>query len=469
MVRQSNGTARMVTAFACWLALLAVGPATAQSISVQEISPFVLGLIPVVRNGAVGGVSVDAAGVLSRAEEDASGRLRQAWLAALAPIDSDLAAASPLRKISLRRLMAEIEARRQAGDRLSDDVLLLAGLQGIRHVFVYPDAQDIVLAGPAGGWTVAEDGTIVGAAGGRPVLRLADLVVALRAADGPVGGAMSCSIDPTAEGLRRLRELIARRRGRAAETALAAIERALGPQDITFRGVPPASHFARVMAAADLQMKRLAMGLEAAPIDELPSYLSLLNEGADAGGFSDSTMPRWWLAPDYEPLLHDGDGLAWELRGPRVMALAEGGRLGREGRVAGAAAADPAADRWAETMTGRYEELAAAMPVFAELRGSMDLAVVAALLIHRDLLAVAECDLSLLLTATELDGEEFIAPRQTASVASVSKRDGGTLVAVSGGVDLDVRGLVEEMEVRESLQRDWAAAAPPAADRWWWD
>ena len=142
----------------------------------------------------------------------------------------------------------------------------------------------------------------------------------------------------------------------------------------------------------------------------------------------------------------------------------EGGR-----RVAGADASDPAAERWAAELTRRYDQLAAELPVFAELRGGMDLAVVAALLIHRDLLATAECDLSLLLTAPELDGEEFVPPRQAASAASVAQRGGGTLVAVSGGVELNVRGVVEQVEERESLRQDWAAAAPPPGERWWWD
>ena len=36
-----------------------------------------------------------------------------------------------------------------------------------------------------------------------------------------------------------------------------------------------------------------------------------------------NVMPRWWLAPQYEPLLTDADGMSWELRGPGVKAMAE--------------------------------------------------------------------------------------------------------------------------------------------------
>ncbi len=33
--------------------------------------------------------------------------------------------------------------------------------------------------------------------------------------------------------------------------------------------------------------------------------------------------PRWWLAPNYKPLLKDQDGLAWEVRGGSVKAMTE--------------------------------------------------------------------------------------------------------------------------------------------------
>jgi len=36
--------------------------------------------------------------------------------------------------------------------------VLLAGLQRIEYVFLAPDSKDIVLAGPAEGWRVNEQG-----------------------------------------------------------------------------------------------------------------------------------------------------------------------------------------------------------------------------------------------------------------------------------------------------------------------
>src|SRR6188768_2057680 len=87
------------------LASLAPRSADGQAVSFGQVRPFVIGFIPVVGRGGVGGVSIDAAGVVSRCEVEETGRLREARLRALAPISGEMAAASKLRKISLRGLI----------------------------------------------------------------------------------------------------------------------------------------------------------------------------------------------------------------------------------------------------------------------------------------------------------------------------------------------------------------------------
>src|SRR6185295_18149601 len=101
---------------------------------------------------------------------------------------------------------------------------------------------------------------------------------------------------------------------------VAGMEEALGQQKITLTGVPAESHFARVLVAADFQMKRLAMHLEPAPIAELPSFLDLMKSKRVK---LTNMMPRWWLACNYEPLAKSEDGLSWEIRGPDVKAMTE--------------------------------------------------------------------------------------------------------------------------------------------------
>src|SRR5690606_11447798 len=116
------------------------------------LRPFVVGLVPVVgRRGAVGGVLIDASGVVVRSDAETLRRLREARTRALQPIAADLQAASPLRKISLRGIGATLERLRRDGRAVTEDLQNLAGLQRVEYVFVYPEQQDVVLAGYAEG------------------------------------------------------------------------------------------------------------------------------------------------------------------------------------------------------------------------------------------------------------------------------------------------------------------------------
>ena len=87
--------------------------AHAQSVSFTEQRPFVVGVVPVVGNGAVGGVAIDAKGAIEQAEERDVVALRDARRAALTGLAGDVTRPSKLRKISLRRLDALLAATRE--------------------------------------------------------------------------------------------------------------------------------------------------------------------------------------------------------------------------------------------------------------------------------------------------------------------------------------------------------------------
>src|SRR5690606_34785796 len=137
---------------------------------------------------------------------------RQGWLQQLRDSVADpgagLSDAVELRMVSLAKLQSEIARAIAAGETLSQDVVYLAGLQRVEYVFVYPDRNDIVLAGPAEGWTVRQDASVVGRTSGRPVLQLEDLVTALRTVDAAQRAPISVSIEPTPEGSQRLNRLL---------------------------------------------------------------------------------------------------------------------------------------------------------------------------------------------------------------------------------------------------------------------
>jgi hypothetical protein len=85
---------------------------------------------------SVGGVSINADGILTNAEPDMLDQLRQVRARALQEIPGDLNQPSDLRKVSLRKLEDAIAQCQKAGKALPPEMLLLAGLQRIRYVFV---------------------------------------------------------------------------------------------------------------------------------------------------------------------------------------------------------------------------------------------------------------------------------------------------------------------------------------------
>ncbi len=418
------------------------------------------------RTQNVGGISVDASGVVAQPLMTDGRMFQELRQRALKPIPDDLSKFTPERRISLRQLSAAItEHRSDRVTPLRDEIRYLAGLQRVKYVLVYPEQGDIVLVGPAEGWKADRLGNIVGLTTGRPVLQLDNLIVALRTARSTNGVGISCSIDPTPEGIQTVRKVFRRlKKIGQPDVTMRRIEDAMGPQTITVTGVPANSCFARVMVAADVRMKRLAMNFEDAPIAGMPSFLEIMSTSR-AG--AKNTLPRWWLAADYEPLLTDDDRLSWEIRGQGVKCMTETDFVADDGTIQrGVDRGSKAARRWADTMTAKYEELADKDSVFAQLRNIMDLAVVGALIEKEGLLQRANLDLSQMLS-TEPE-ETFNTPRQVASQVSFVKRGHNWIISASGGVQIFPWEIADRSETSDALRPVWEKTdVERLADRWW--
>ncbi|BBO31943.1 DUF1598 domain-containing protein [Lacipirellula parvula] len=440
----------------------------AQAINFAEERPFVIGVVPVVGNGAVGGVAVDADGTIKRAEQRDETSLLDARRSALDGLTGDIAKPAKLRKVSLRRLDALLASHASQNKPLPPEVLYLAGLQRIEYVFAYPEANDLVLAGPAEGWLIDDAGNAVGESSGAPVLQLEDLIAALRTSEKLLAGEMiSCSIDPTPAGVQQFARLM--RGGRASPSArlLRQIEQAMGPQTITLTGVSPESHFAQVLVAADWQMKRLGMGLAESPVDGLPSYMELLQH--HPGAEPDNAMPRWWMAYGEQPVECDKDRLGWRLSPPGIRVCTAAGRLQADGRIAPTTESDPLAKEWADAMTAKYDRLAIVEPVFGQLRGCMDLALVAAILTANDLTTHLNLELPMLLDDSRLQLAAYRVPKTVASQANAVKKKRAWVISVSGGVDLDVASIVNRPSVQAQVQTARMHSPPGQSKSWWWD
>jgi len=304
---------------------------------------------------------------------------------------------------------------------------------------------------------------------GKPVIELDDLVTALRAyAPGKKPtGQISCSIDPTPEGQHRYEALMAKGGLKAGAGALAAVKRAFGLQAISVTGVPADSHLARVLVSSDFHMKRIAMKLDPSPLKELPSFLDMLKRDSAR---LDNMMPRWWMACDYEPLGRSEDGLAFELRGRGVKCLTEEEVVAAGGQREGTGKINPAAQKWADTMTSHYDELSRKEVSFGELRNVMDMCVVAALLAKEQLLAKAQCELPTLFgTSGSLGVTSIPAPKSVETQCSAMQTGSEYVFTASGGVQIASWQIADKTELRPAVAQVRHQARPASNTGVWWN
>jgi hypothetical protein len=417
--------------------------------------------------GQVGGISIDPAGVVGEPLNQAKVLLLNELRKTVKNATPEMNIPTEIRKVSLKGLLAAVEdAHRNNLGQLPEEVKYLAGLQRIEYVLVYPEANDIVLAGPGEGWVIDEDAEVVGITTGRPVLRFDDLLVAFRTVEKARTHGISVSIDPTQEGLQNLQRVLdqvakTKTNPRAAE---AKMREAFGNQNVTFSGVPPTSHFARILVAADYRMKRIAMELSPSPVRRLPSYVSLLSRSNEP-----RANPRWWLACNYEPVAKSEDGLVWKIRGQGVKTMTEDEVINETGERKAIGKTSKSAAKWAELMTKNYEELSGEDKVFAKLRNLMDMCVVAAIIERHELRDKAGCDLSILYDSqSEIEFEHWNAAKTIAPQFSFVKSRKGTIVTASGGIQVESWDVAENTETIGKLGTV-RVAAKSASTRWWWN
>ncbi len=428
-------------------------------------------------NNGVAGILVNPDGVVqTRVIADPTGMLRRQQIAAArASLNADVAKPSALRMVSLPRLERAII---EANGALTDDMKYLAGLQRIKYVFVYPESGDIVIAGPAEGWMTDPAGRVVGLTTGRPVLRLEDLVVALRAysPNGDSTRLISCSIDPTQEGLARMQQFLAGV-GRilppggeyqAAQYIAANLRESLGPQEITIQGVPADTHFAQVLVEADYRMKLIGIGLEKPPV-RMTTYIDRASGAQPA-----NALMRWYFVPDYQCLRVSDDGNGMELVGDGVKLVGANEVVEQDGvrRVAGNES--PASKAYTVSFTRNYSQLAARSPVYAELRNLIDMAVVAAYLQKNDVYSKTGWKMEFLGDESQFKVRLYPAPKKVATAVNAVFKGSRLLTPVGGGVHIEPdealkpENLLNDEEGKlAKMHKDLEINLPEG--KWWWD
>jgi hypothetical protein len=423
------------------------------------------------------GVMVDADGVLRLQNfPDPDGQLVKKRIAeARAHLNPQVAKPSKLRKVSLNRLEAAVRSGLDERRPPTEEMQYLAGLTRVRYVFFYPETKDIVLAGPAEGWASDPAGRVCGIESGRPVLQLQDLVVALRAfapqvAKPPV---ILCSIDPTPEGLQRIQEFL-RKVGTQinaedTEMIVNGLRTSGGMQTVRIGGIGADTHFAQVMLECDYRMKLIGIGVEKPPV-RLASYVDRASPSRNR-----SAIARWYFTPDYHSVRVAADRMGMEMVGDSVQVVSEDQLVGKDGNRTSTAKKNAASDQFTKAFTQKYPELAARVPVFAELRNLIDLSIVAAFIHREDLYSKSDWQAATFNDDRLLRVGTCQTPLQVETVCTAVWKGTQLFTPVGGGVTIrPADALVTQntlpdedgkiIELRESIDlKDLPGG------RWWWD
>ncbi|HEX5445215.1 MAG TPA: DUF1598 domain-containing protein, partial [Pirellulales bacterium] len=333
----------------------------------------------------VQGVYVDASGVVRPALEKDAGRRLTVLRHTLeqTKVGGHVRKSSPLRKISLPKLEREIQLRLAAGRPLDEEMHVLAGLQRIQYISAYPETGDLVIAGPAGDWTLDRENRLVSTESGSPVVQLDDLVTILRHTFSSRNGEFGCSINPTEAGLAKVKAFLEASSGKPLKPGqrgkwLKQVRDQLGRQDVEVYHIDPHSRVASVIVEADYRMKLVGIGLEEGTLD-VPSYLKMIKvKSGEAARPLD--VLRWWFTINYDALLTNPDRDVFEIRGQGVKVLSESEFLTATGQQVHTGQSDPLNAQFAHNFTKHFAALAAKYPVYADLRNIYDLALATSLI-----------------------------------------------------------------------------------------
>ncbi len=427
----------------------------------------------------VGGICIDAQGMLRDtrllSQDERLKLIKQEAVGK--PGSEALASPSPLRKVSLKRVQQAVQKLHRAGQTLPADLEYLAGLTAIQYILFDPKSRDVILLGPAEGWTQLPTGEVVGETTRRPVLHLEDLIAALRYAFAKNKPApfIGCSIDPTAQGVQRyanyMNHLGQMDRSRAKQI-FAGMEDAMGPQAVRLFGVDPASRFALTMVAADYRLKRISLGHDVSPVKGVTNYLDLTAKKFKTGP---QKQHRWWFEAEYDAIRETPDHLAFELVGQGVKVVTAPTIPGQN-QAQPNGAASPQAEEFAKSFTQHFSEIAEKQPIFAELQNLIALSALAELIAEKQ----SQPNRGRhwfpghFLDAKACPVPEYFVPKQVPSIANYRLiQNRHWLISVSGGVEISPKNLIDpkkrDAKPARKLEQLHEQIQQPEAGQFWRD
>ncbi len=427
------------------------------------------------------GVYVDAEGTVKKIRATKNSALDRIRMDAVSDSGNrETAFTSNLRKVSLTKLEKAAQLLAAQGKPVTEDMRNLAGIYQIEYLMVYPESGDVVIAGPAGPWSVDNEGRRVNTKTGKPVLQLDDLVVCLRNA-WYQNAKFGCTIDPRQKNLAATKKFVAtsKLRGNAWRQQLRSV---LGQQDIKVFGIDSRTHAGQVLVEADYRMKLVGMGLEPS-IAEVPSYLARIKLLAD-GSLPPMDVVRWWFTLNYKDVVADKERTVFSFRGPGVKVLSENEMVNELGQRIHTGKSDAMTGEFAKDFTRHFDQMADTYPVYRQLKNVFDLAIVSALVKHQGLASQTDWNLTYFgePNEDELTYQPALshAPKTVDSVMNhriIKQRKKSstvkhTVVGVSGGIEFDAMKIAHEDLIKTDLDgelKQSATLSKPQSDHWWWD
>ena len=392
-------------------------------------------------NNGIGGIRIDAVGVVSAIaplKESVAAAKKRQLAYRTANLSEPLATATESRRVSLKQLDEQLAEIAKAGGEVPAELKYLAGLTRIDYVVVDRDAHDIALVGPAEAFAPDLQGRMRGVTTGRPVLNLEDLLVAWRTVYSGTT-VVTCSIDPTQEGLAAFNAFISQplvASPSGAGQMFNTMATKLGRQVISVSGVPHDTHFAVVLVEADLRMKRIAIGEDPSGVRGVTSHLSLMRLG-------DAASSRWWFVPLYDPLEANADRSLYHLSGQRLQLLGQDEFTNSQGQRSNVPFNKLGTTKFVQQFTAKIPELAVAHPAFAELQNLFDWMVVCTLIRRHQLDASIQWQPVVLGDAKLWPTKSYPVPTGVDSVAATN-RVGRTILGLVGGVELNADSVISK-------------------------
>ena len=187
-----------------------------------------------------------------------------------------------------------------------------------------------------------------------------------------------CSIDPSGEVMARLNKVSSVFNNDLDSNQLKQldaqwIEVCESPQAVRVFGIPFNSHFAKIMVAADYDMKTIVDGSDDSLfVDGLKSITEMrlkeieeeLNEDLTSN-VAQSSMNRFWFRPGSLKIAVAEDGAS--ICECSVILSTEEEFLNSSGKIKGTGRTNPRADRFAKQFTKYYHEISQQRPIFVEL------------------------------------------------------------------------------------------------------